>query len=426
MLKNRLTIIDILIFLLILFQVNFLDLYNMPSTWNSFNSNVNKYAILIVSIFIWLASFAYSGNKESNKINHNREFSISTGFFSFMLIIVCLGSVLIYDQSLFITFQNMYWYFIFPFLYFGLKDYLLDRNNFIKFDKIVVFFGLSLAILYLLYARGIINLHPNAVIDIMNLSNGKMQYGFTRFQAPSDFIFFVSFYLSATVIIGLKKINLSFVLSQIVLLANLFLVGQVRVYFAIAVLLFLFTLFVTFVNKIKKIRVIIYFLGILLGLLLVGILVQKLQFFNGGSRQASSIVRNEEISYYLSHMFDGSIFGIGFPNIRDYYYLVRGFSPIYQAPVYYLEDVGIFGFISVFGILGVIYIILFFADLYRMFKNNTVGLPEIVLVGANLATYFTLIPLNSPRIVLMPFYLIIITIVLRNRNHEEHFISIEL
>ncbi|MBZ5986783.1 hypothetical protein [Leuconostoc gelidum] len=426
MAKSRLTVVDILLFLLIMFQVNFFDLISLPSIWSSLNSNVNKYAILIVSIAIWFLSLIPSNPENPLKKQYVSQFNVSTGFFCIILVVVWLGSSLTYTQTILTTFQNMYWYFVFPFLYFGLKNYLIEDNHFVEFDRIIVLSGIIVSVLYLLYSKNILTLHPNAVIDIQNLSSGKAQYGFSRFQAPSDFLFFVSFYLSATALVGIKRFNVKYVIQQALLIANLFFVGQVRVYFAISILLFMFVLFMKFVNKFKKIKIILILLGMFAGLALILLMIKKLNFFGGGTRQASSIVRSEEISYYLSHAFDNSLFGLGFADINNYYYLIRGFSPTYQAPVFYLEDVGVFGFLSIFGALGVLYLIIFLNEIIRIVKYNENGIVVPIIIMTYLATYFTLIPLNASRITLMPFYLIIITILSRGKNSEKNFISPKL
>lgn len=408
--KFKLTVIDFLLFILIMLQVNFFDLISLPYSWSSWNSNVNKYAILIISIIIWLISFIYKQNNHPIENNNNLQFSISTLVFSIILLIVLLGSSLIYGQTIFNTFQNMYWYFIFPLLYFGLKEYLKNKDNFVKFNNIIVFVGVVYALLYLLYSKNIITLHTNAVIDIQNMAAAKAQYGFTRLQASSDFIFFVSFCMSSTTLMGIKKLNIKFVIQQFILIANLFFVGQVRVYFAIALILFVFVLFIKNINLFKKTRSILMIFGVIAGAFLVIFMINKLNFFGGGDRQASSIVRSEEISYYLSHMYDNKLFGLGFPDMSTNYYLIRGFSPTYQAAVYYLEDVGIFGFIAIFGILGIFYFILFIDELIKIIVNSKYKFIIIVILLAYLATYLTLIPLNVSRIMLMPFYLIIVTL----------------
>nr|QOW37896.1 Wzy [Leuconostoc mesenteroides] len=424
--KARLTVIDILLFLLIMFQVNFFDLISLPSIWSSLNSNVNKYAILIVSLVIWLLSLIPSKQDKSLKQFYDSQFSISTVFFCVILFVVWLGTSLTYGQTVLITFQNMYWYFVFPFLYFGLRRYLMEDINFIKFDKIIVLSGVIVSVLYLLYSKHIITLHPNAVIDIQNLAMGKEQYGFSRFQAPSDFIFFVSFYMSSTALMKIKRFEVKYIFQQMILIANLFFVGQVRVYFAISLLLFVFVLFMKGVSQFKKVKMVFVVLGIVAGAALILLIIKKLNFFGGGTRQASSIVRSEEISYYLSHAYDNKFFGIGFPDINNYYYLIRGFSPTYQASVFYLEDVGIFGFIAIFGVLGIVYLVLFLNDLFKTVKYNENRIIMLVILLSYLATYFTLIPLNASRIMLIPFYLIIVTVLSRSKNSEKNFIGAKL
>lgn len=426
MLKYHLTIIDILLFFLVMLTVNFFDFIPFPTTWDSWNSNVNKYAILLISISIWLISLFYTHQGDILNKKNKKSFDSSTIFLTLSLIVVCIFSAIFYSQSLFSTFENMYWYFVFPFLYFGLKDYLIEFGNLVKFDKIIVVTGVLLSVVYLLYSKGFINLHPNAIIDIQNLSSGKVEYGFSRFQAPADFVFFVSFYLSLTLTIEMRELNVKYFIQQILLIANLFFVGQIRVYFVIAFMLFIVTLFFKIVGKFKQTKIIFIIFGFLAGCFLILYLIKKLNFFGGGARQASSIVRSEEISYYLSHMFDHKLFGVGFPDITYNYYLIRGFSPTYLAPVYYLEDVGVFGFLGVFGLLGIIYILLFLNNLVSHIRVSQDKIIMYIFICAFLATCFTLIPLNNSRIELMPFYLIIITILSRSKKNEKYFISSEL
>lgn len=424
--KSRLTIIDACLCLIILLQVNFFDLITFPPIWDSLNSNVNKYAMLSVSILIWIFSIFTLSKQDSKKVDFRyQQFNMSTLYFFVMLIVVWISSSVIYGQSSLITFQNMYWYFVFPFLYFGLKDYLMDHNSFLKFDRMVVSAGIVVAILYLLYAKSLIVLHPNAVIDIQNLYNGKMQYGFYRFQAPTDFVFFVSFYLSTAVIMGSRTFNLKYVVQQLILIANIFLVGQVRVYFAVAFLLFLFVIFIQIINRLREIKLVPIVVGTVTGLVMIALIINKLGFFGEGTRQASSIVRGEAISYYLSHTFDHVLYGLGFPDIGTNYYLLRGFSQTYQSSVFYLEDVGLFGSIATFGVFGIIYFILLFTKLIRIIKNSDNKIVMSVIIVSLSITFLTLIPLNASRIMLMPFYLIILTSLSR-RTNEKHFNGIKL
>ncbi|WP_349612469.1 hypothetical protein [Lactiplantibacillus plantarum] len=305
------------------------------------------------------------------------------------------------------SFLNGYYYLIFPLIYYIYGTHLIDKQNFLDFQKIVTSIGSIEAFIYIINSRFINFLNPVAAIDVSNAASGRSVMGFTRYQSPADFVFFASILLSVTVLLKIRKINISFYILQLIMLSYIFFVSQVRTYFLISIA---FLLVILGAFLIKRFGYLIPIVGLIFIIIFLGILyliIDKLGFFHG-DRISSMLVRTEAIPYYLSQMFKNIIFGIGFPDVHSNYYLIHGFSNIYGASIFYIEDTGIFGIIGVFGIMALIYLICFFKEIGKamMMTKNKIqfGLVFIVLIGL----FPTLIPLNATRIIFMGFYLIIL------------------
>lgn len=405
MLKKRIrfSCINFSIFLILIIQVNFFDIFPSNDFLMNLNSDTNKYLLLIVLLF-----FAIIKVFTAKHYTHpNQYFKGSTIFFGCSVITIIILSTFSYNQSLQTSFINGYYYLIFPLIYYIYGTHLIDKQNFLDFQKIVTSIGSIEAFIYIINSRFINFLNPVAAIDVSNAASGRSVMGFTRYQSPADFVFFASILLSVTILLKIRKINISFYILQLIMLSYIFFVSQVRTYFLISIAFLLVILGAFLIKRFGYLMPIVGLIFIIIFLGILYLIIDKLGFFHG-DRISSMLVRTEAIPYYLSQMFKNIIFGIGFPDVHSNYYLIHGFSNIYRASLFYIEDTGIFGIIGVFGIMALIYLICFFKEIGKamMMTKNKIqfGLVFIVLIGL----FPTLIPLNATRIIFMGFYLIIL------------------
>ncbi|MDB8859136.1 hypothetical protein [Pediococcus acidilactici] len=392
----------IVIISILLLQVNLFDLIPENSFWESINSNTNKYLVLIIISSALIIKLILNGILNSPRSTIDN----SVFFFLLATLVIVVGSMWAYDQSFYTSFANGYYYLIFPLSYFLLKDYFKYQKNIIFFIDAVILIGIIYSVLYILKSKyGISIIHPVAVVDLNNMLSGNSELGFLRYQVPADYIFFSSFIYNLAVINKIKKMNFSYFLIQGILIFNLFFVGQVRTYFSISLIFILFTIFMKLIKKSGILAPILLILSALSGISVVYYLIKKLGFFEG-NRISSMLVRTEAIPYYLSQAFNNKVFGIGFPDTGTHYLLIHGFSRIFNSSVFYIEDTGIFGIIGVFGIMGIVFILWLLKGIVRDIVENEHKFQQVGIVILYLSLFVTLIPLNSPRVILMALYLL--------------------
>lgn len=392
----------IVIVCILLLQVNLFDLIPENSFWDSINSNTNKYLVLIIISLALIIKLLLNGmsNSPKNTIDN------SVIFFFLATLIVMLGSMWVYEQSFYTSFANGYYYLVFPLSYFLLKAYFKYQKNISFFINTVVLIGIIYSVLYILKSKyGISIVHPVAVVDLNNMLSGNGNSGFVRYQVPADYIFFSSFIYNLAVINEIKKISIPYFLIQGIFVFNLFFVGQVRTYFSITVIFIVFTVFMKLIKRSGILAPILLMLSTLSGIAIVFYLIKKLGFFEG-DRISSTLVRTEAIPYYLSQAFNHKLFGIGFPDTGTHYLLIHGFSHIFNSSIFYIEDTGIFGIIGVFGLMGIIFTLWLLKGIFKDIIRNDHKFQQIGVVVLYLSLFVTLIPLNSPRVILMAFYLL--------------------
>ncbi|ATO42395.1 hypothetical protein LC20004_00010 [Loigolactobacillus coryniformis subsp. torquens DSM 20004 = KCTC 3535] len=192
MLKKRIrfSCINFSIFLILIIQVNFFDIFPSNDFLMNLNSDTNKYLLLIVLLF-----FAIIKVFTAKHYTHpNQYFQGSTIFFGCSVITIIILSTFSYNQSMQTSFINGYYYLIFPLIYYIYGTHLIDKQNFLDFQKIVTSIGSIEAFIYIINSRFINFLNPVAAIDVSNAASGRSVMGFTRYQSPADFVFLLAYY----------------------------------------------------------------------------------------------------------------------------------------------------------------------------------------------------------------------------------------
>lgn len=405
-----------LIIALIVLQVNFFDFYNFPD-W--FFYNINSYSVKYLSVFIVLfACFIGFLEFNVNSKNSRQGLSLKFGFLIpvILLIIftvfVTVKSSGIYRQTFFSTLGLSYFYFLIL-GYFAFHNFFSKFENIVWFFKIIVYSSFILSISkiiqsYLAGSYGIIVFGSYSTVDKNNLMSMSTDIpGFIRLPSASDFIFFGSFLLILTVLN--KDIKIAH--KYIILAVNIFflsIVSQTRTYILIIAIFIFSVLLIKIMKNNKKMSIFIIFFGALAGIILVYYLFERLGFISDSNRSSSYTVRMDAIQYYLSQFNLNDIFAIGFASDKQFILLNHGYSLFYGKSVYYMDDVGVFGYLAVFGKLGVVWLVTFIVCLIKQIIYAKNRVMVVFLSGAIIATSGTLILLNVQRFFYFVFLLLLI------------------
>lgn len=365
----------LIIFLAI--QVNFFDIVDVKNSFlNTIMSYSQKKLLLIVIFFYVLGYFLLTKHRESKK--NIFSFFISTLLISWIAVLV--GSVNVFHQTFFSTFLVGY-YFLILILYYVYSDILISWNSWIELTRIVNIFAFILAVTKLIQSF----LYTHFNILILNFSSNldeqtatSMRFisnGFTRIPSISDFIFFGMLLLLICMTAGKNVFSKKFeYLLVFVDLVSIFLVGQTRLYMMLSVLIvLLYVLIIAY----KKFGADLYIFLAFVSVIPIGILLYKgfLKLFTGNdSRSVSLSIRQEAINYFWNHLTLNKWFSMGFAREDMYSTLLHGkyINSNSQVIQYNFDDVGIFGFIGRFGIIGLINVAIYvFALLKGFFSTKT-------------------------------------------------------
>lgn len=124
-------------------------------------------------------------------------------------------------------------------------------------------------------------------------------------------------------------------------------------------------------------------------------------------------VRVYAMEYYLDQFLQNPLLGMGFidPNVnKNFYTLVHGkVSPLGGMSQYYIEDVGVVGYIAQFGLIGIVVLVFILIKLYKLIKScDGIMLVESVgLLGLLFVMFVSLMPTNKAPIQMLPIFLMI-------------------
>lgn len=396
------------LFLLLLLQVNFFDLINTKNNFLGILNGYNQKNLISFLVVIYLIIFILKGrnNIQNNEII-KRNFNAFVLSFELVILITLFFSSFVYNQSIVDTFINSF-YFIILFLYFIYSSYFSNWLRWIRVIKMFSVFSFILSITKLIqsfcvmnYGIQILKLNNDVDYDTA-LSGNYVILNFTRIPSACDFVFFSTFLLIVTITINKSFFNRWF--SIIILTTNIMyiiLVGQTRLY--IAMISLMVGLYVVNVvnNKYGSFGI---FATIFIFLLLLYKIVGKIiYYFMYGNelRAKSAFMRFYEMNYYLELFKNNPWIGLGFPDSKDYGFLLHGgnFS-------YYLDDVGIIGYIGRFGIIGCIPLFIFICTYIKQglrINNIFVFLMFIVYI---VGSFISLSLFDEPRIFYLPFLLL--------------------
>ncbi|WP_157243775.1 hypothetical protein [Paenibacillus jilunlii] len=132
--------------------------------------------------------------------------------------------------------------------------------------------------------------------------------------------------------------------------------------------------------------------------------------FMTGDRVSSTLIRSQEILFYSRQIFSNGIIGRGFIDISSPDYVLLNHGPF---GTYNTSDIGIIGFLSIYGLCGGLFLVFTIRKIIRTLKNNkenALQLKSIELI--TLCPYFLLVSLtlfytDIQRLIYLPIILTI-------------------
>lgn len=411
---------NVLILIILLLQVNlfsnrFLVISN--TVWNSYTSKYLTVMLIVIFLFINYGNLLF---KNTEKLKMGNLSLFYTPIIALLVYVVFLifNSKFVYQQSLFSSITASYYYFILCF-YFVFVGKTRDNISFEFLTNTVVFIGTVYSLLLILqgvlYSKGLEIL--NIGQDGLSVEAPTFGVNIARIKEPADFISFTILILLVKIILKKKSALFLWILTFFNL-CYVVLVSQTRVYILIDVLLITIVI-LTLINRVNH-KIFLLSLAVIILLAILGV-SGIFSWFLVGNRQISYSVRIDAIRYFLHEVPRNSPLGIGFPNALWNQYMLHGNLLTFLGYQYYLDDIGIFGFYTVFGILGIFILLLFFLDFFRSFMYSHHKVISFIIIVYVVTTSGTLLLFNVQRILYLPILLYILDYVCRNGIEELDF-----
>lgn len=385
-----LTKIDRFFLLVFLFlQVNFFDLIELKNNSigviNSYNQkNALSFLVIVYLIIFFLKKSDYP------KLSSEMNFAFLIFFLQITVFIIAVASWIYYRQSLKTTIISS-WYYVILLLYFPYSAELRRQEDWRKAIQLISVFSFILSLSKLLQSFligkiGVIIFHLNTMGDY-NTALGKryMLFSFTRIPSIADFTFFATLLL---IVSALEKWDIfKPIWWRLILVTNvacLVLVGQVRMY--IVLLLALFIIILAQRTYAKYGSGMLFTGAVLLAIpvIILGYKIIMLLLFYNERRTQAALTRFDELEYFTSLINIHGWFGIGFPRVADHLDLLQG-----NGMYYSLDDIGISGFISRIGYIGVVIVAIFIVNLvkviYKSKHKSTVFALLIYILGSSIS-----------------------------------------
>ncbi len=399
--------------------------------------NVNFFGLPIVSdAFIWLADYHRKKlvcglvtflfvqyfvfeRKLKLVINAGSYFKL-VYFYLFMIFVISGMSCVIYSQKLDDLF-NTYYYLISILLFFVLDYHFKKSDNFYQhFLNLIIDIGVLYAV-YVIIAKVLyrfgFTIFSTQIYYVQTRGNSL------RLASPADYLGIAAVLCFAILIrshfaFSTQKQRLSYMKFIVIVFAVIF-VTQTRIYevaiISSCLLMYLFSAKLT----IKKV-VIVLLLSIFV-LFFWDILEHFFASFSVTSENNeylwSTLLRLEGIDYYLSHMFDHKIMGLGFIVNRSYSWMLYG-----DNGNIVVSDVGYFGFLGVYGILGLLFLVFWY---YNNIKTSIIiarkhlSFQYIEHIGLFIfiaVSFLSVIFSDSQRTLYLPIYLAIFDYIYNKSN----------
>lgn len=355
--KINKTIIFVFIFLLI--NQSFAYLIN-PDNTKIFGIAAND-VVLVFDIVFWM--YLMVKNRRLNKPKYEYKYII------FWLILICfvgsLTALINFGQPFFIGFRAHRTIIVSMLLYFPI--YKLMYNNVIKKEDVIKGVEAYVVFVVLLYFTQFFL--SKFEVYFLKVHIGS-RYGNDRFYFDPLLLDFMYIY-ELNRLLNKKTKSLLPVLICLGIILEILIVQNFRLTFL--GLAFVTVLGILFSKVKKRDKVIFMTILIILGTLFLFAtdtgkdLVKT--FFENNSMNSTMSIRHSGRKFYMNSIEDKMFFGMGYPNNSAYDIAKIITGSEYN---YYLADNGIFGFMFMYGLFGIMWfatlIFKLFIDGFRMFK----------------------------------------------------------
>ena len=354
MLNYKISLSRFLVGFILIANIKF---FSVPGSYAILGSICNYYSKLLVCLAIALFFVA-----EHIIITKNKYTQVVIAF------LLLIGATIIYtvinypNQSFFLILKK-YYYFGAVWFAVPLMSFLKRNNNLQWFFKFIALIGLIYSV-YVILVKIVFNFTGVLLIDT-NMQYIQMRGGSLRLARTSTFI-------SVSTIIALsnyikefknqkKFFSINF-LSFVFGLISIFWVGMTRIS-ELAVVVSGGIIIILSFKKYMKVLVSV-FLVVCLPIIYQTIMDFYYSFYSKETVLGTE-VRTEGYSYFLSHMFDGKIFGMGLVTSERYHSLLYG-----AEGRFILSDLGYIGYIGIFGICGIVFLLYLFRTVMKTIKKT--------------------------------------------------------
>lgn len=396
-------IIKFSILLLLLFEVRFFYIINLPLNLDDFNTYWDKTLIASMAIFITLVIFIFRKSIEKSRP------AIQSLFLTIIWAIEVISTSLRYNQGLMSSFRGSN-FLLMILLYFILSYFLKSEEDYNYFNNIIATISLITSSVFCIQAF-IYNSGGALFLKIYELGNSiPMRNNTIRLTQPSTIISFA-------IIISFSRIMKKKYSSNIIKMIDIFnvvisliyleYVCQTRALLLAVIGSMVFMLFAKPLKR-KKLKPLYMMLLVFLLILLItsSFAGEFYQSFSNASDAGSVFARQEAISYYGDLFLNSPILGFGVINAAEnnqLFYILHGKQGYLNS-----TDIGILGFIFQYGIVGFIWIfsvlLSFIKIIYTIYKKRSIKtyLETIGIMSYIVFTLPTLVITNSQRFILLP------------------------
>ena len=391
-------LIRLLITFLLLMETNFFGIIKIPEIIYNVIGYKTKYLLLFFSFLLFL--FYVIAGKPASKRKANFKFSIY--FLILSTMVITLLSMGIYRENILYSFKMSYYYLI-PISYLFFSVYFSDETVLRKFINTFVFIGTLYSLIIILQVfvykyLGIVflNFHEKGIGEFVVRSYG------IRIARPESYIVFSYILLLIRVYMryGNKILNYVYICIH---LFYIFTISMTRVSMIMCGILGLFLCYMLIKDKSRLISYLLVFLIIVLVITFGSELVLQL-LYGEESRISSLMIRLNEVSFYASQFFNNIFFGRGFPSDNNYYYLNHG-----PEGKFFITDVGVLGFLSIYGLIGIIFVMITSFKIFNLWKNTKKDTANknvvFILILYLVMSLPTLFVLDPQRVIILPIIL---------------------
>jgi len=293
-----------------------------------------------------------------------------------------------YHQPIFLAFKEAFAYIVPIVCYFVFYQYKKEEQDIEYFVDVLIKCCLISSVVamvaFFAYAYGEFNFLKLATDSSNNFRNGTLRFG------VGGVIIYPVLVVSLTRFMR-KQAKRIDVLNIIFTTFQIIVINKTRTMILYMIMMvFIMILFDRKMNMLSKVTVSILIAGCILGVILStdSFVGNVTSYFNS---DAGIMMRFNTIEFYMNQFFQKPLLGMGLiSSSRD----VVGWQLLYgPAGYYHRDDVGIVGLLNQYGICGLMWMMAFFAAVWRNYKRKN-GLNATVVCNITIFLLVTLINLS--------------------------------